>query len=157
MKRFLAFAILLCLCVSTAFADFDEKLLIQYNATANVLGAQKLDSKTATYQNDTWLFENDYYYVGFEMSPLGGIRTGAVYAKDENHLDEFLCASFAMMTFLGKMDYQAAGMLLYQFTRVKADKDSSPFTIGMDAFQIIPTSQFKYSMVYMNNDGKVSE
>lgn len=158
MKRFILITLAFCLLLSCAAAsDFDSHLLISYNATAKVYGAPQIVLTSVKSSGQNWLFDCENLSIFFELSPLGGIRTGAVYAKDENHTDEFLCACLAMLVFLGNFDAQAAGMLLLQFADVRAGKEPTPFYIGMDLFEIHSTDSAKYAMTYMNNDGRTSD
>ena len=60
-----------------------------------------------------------------------------------------------MVWFLGDISIPAAGMLLTQFSAIRAGNDSVPYSIGDDAFQIIKgTGDSLYSFVYLNNDLK---
>jgi len=153
MKRLLCVLLLVCM-ISSAGAELTSSMVYTYNSYAITAGAPELDAGQALSENSTYMFNLDPLYIVFEMSPLGGIRNGAVYAKDETCAADYLCSCLAMIWYLGEFDIRASGMLINQFSALRAGHESTPYNIGADAFNIIKSDFAQYAFVYMNNDGK---
>lgn len=151
MKKLLTILLVFLLIASSAFAEPFSMQLMNYNAVAKVAGAPELDQKQAVEKGDNIYFYLDHVTVGFELSALG-IRTGMVLADDEENAADYLCSCFAMLLYFGGIDMTAQGALLQQFAYVRSGKNSTPYAIGTDVFQIVTTDSGKYTFVYMNND-----
>ena len=154
MKRLIAFTVVFCLACSVCFADgITQAQLIRYNACAATYGAPELDDKQATTNSSGFiLYPFDSFTVAFETTASGDIRTGYVYASDESQIADFLLSCSAMVTFLGKVDIQAQGVLLSQFGYTRAGSDSIPGSIGIDSFKLMAYDPYPYFFTYLNND-----
>lgn len=153
MKRLAAILLALVCMMTSAYAEFDQLLLIKYNSAAQVSGAPELDLKAMQSKDYYYQFDLGKFKISFEMAPIGGVRTCAIFTDDESCAADFLCSCLAMTFTLGDIDTMAAGMLLMQYSAIRAGKNSTPYNIGTDLFQIVSGDIGKYSFIYMNNDG----
>lgn len=153
MKKLLALTLILVCITASACAEFDQIFLTKYNAAASIFGAPELNTDTVLSKENFYRFNNDQISIMIEMSQLGGVRTASVYTNDETCAADYLCSCLAMIYSLGGSDTTAAGMLLMQYAAIRGGRDSVPYNIGVDLFQIVSGDLGKYSFIYMNNDG----
>lgn len=152
MKRIIAMILIFICIASTAAAEFDQLLLIKYNAAAQTAGAPELNLKAMQSKDNYYSFDIGSIKVSFEMAPIGGVRTGVIFTDDESRAADFICSCLAMTYVLGDTDITAAGMLLMQYAATRAGRDSTPYNIGIDIFKISSSDLGKYTYIYMNND-----
>ena len=139
---------------STSLADLKSEI-DAYNDSAYACGAPELDAKSAiesTTNKDSFLIQCSKCRVIIQMTSEGVIKTVGVYADDDSSAADYLCCCMAWVTCLGETSIPAYGMLLTQFSSIRAGFESVPYVIGTDAFQIISDDSAKYTFVYMNND-----
>lgn len=154
MKKLTAILLALVCMMTSAYAEFDQLLLIKYNSAAQISGAPELDLKAMQSKDNYYQFDLGKFKVSFEMAPIGGVRTCAIFTDDESCTADFLCSCLAMTFTLGDIDTTAVGMLLMQYSAIRAGKDSTPYNIGTDLFQILSGELGKYTYIYMNNDAQ---
>ena len=153
MKKLIALFLIFILLTSFAYAEIDENAILTYNSYALTLGAPAL--KDLERNDDQFVvYKFNSIKIGFELSPIGGIKNGFVYCDDDADVGDFLCSAMAMISFLGETDMTAFGMLLTQFGRIHSGQSSVAYTIGTDGFAIVDSKAAKYAFLYMNNDNK---
>ena len=151
MKRLLAILILVCMCGS-AGAEFDHMLLLKYNAAAKTAGAPELHEKDMRSKDNFYQFDFGQFRLIFELNQDSNVKNVAIYADNESCAADFLCSCLAVIYTFKDIDITAAGMLMMQYSSIKAGKESIPYNTGGDAFQIISSDTAKYSFIYMNKD-----
>ena len=149
----LSFFLFICSTVSVYADENKYKFIDDYNITATVLGAPEIDAGKMQYSKENV----DYTVVNgvtiiFQFSELGGVKNIAVCTSDDNTAADFICTCTAVITYFGELDLTAYGMLLYQYSSVRAGNEFYPYNLGVDAFGISSNDQYKYLFVYMNND-----
>lgn len=155
MKRILAIILSVLLLIPAAGAEVDQLMLIDYNSCASVFGAQKLDMAQMKTKGTTSIFEMPPLVIGFDFA--GDVpKTGMIYANDDASAADFLASCMAMLYYMGDMDYSAFGMMLDQYMQIRRGEQSTPYYIGTDAFMIDKSDNFKYCLIYMNNDLKTN-
>ena len=155
MKKLVILIIALCMLMSSACAEFDGILLLKYNSAAQTSGAPTLKTENMRSNGDYYQFNFDELSVGFEMAPIGGVRTGIIFTDDDELAADFLCSCIAMTFTLGEVSTAAAGMIIMQYAAIRAGRESTPYNLGIDAFSIVSGELGKYTFVYMNNDATI--
>ena len=138
-----------------SIAEPDQAFIDSYNDYAYATGAGQLDIATMTTASNNpnmFIFQLGEYNVAFEMFSGKTVKNGYVFTGSNSCTVDFLCGCMAMVSFLGEIDIHSYGMLMSQFSALYAGHDSTPGTIGQDAFQIILDDNMGYLLVYMNND-----
>ena len=154
MKRILA-AILIIVCLaSSAYAEFDQLLLIKYESAAEMLGAPDLQKSVVSSFDNYFQFDFGQLEIVFEMAPDNSVKNIVIYAEDDACAADFLGSCIATIYTFGDIDVKANGMLLMQFMSVRAGGESVPYNIGKDTFMITTRDMAKYVFIYMNIDTK---
>ena len=155
MRKLILLLLVCCFCFISSFAvaDMDDHDLLVYNACASTFGAPQLADPVKS-TNDMILFDVNSMVVGFELSPISGIRSGFIYANNDECSADFLSTGMAMISFLGETDITAFGMLLTQFCEIRAGKTTIEYSIGNDGFGVTTSDDAKYIFIYINSDGK---
>ena len=155
MKKLLCLILLVCMTASCACAEVDQIMLIKYNSCASVFGAPKLDMAQMKTKGTTSIFEMPPLIIGFDFA--GDVpKTGVIYANDDAYAADFLASCMAMLYYLGDLDYTAFGVMLGQYMDIRRGEESIPHFIGTDVFKIDKSDNFKYCLIYMNNDLKTN-
>ena len=157
MKK--VFVIILLFVFSTAIATADtiilplENHILKYNSVASILGAKKIDTDTKMIENDT-----PVYYVGSCLVSLlvdeDGVLTNAgVYKLKGSDLNDFLMSCMTVVTYLGNMDYEAYGHLLFQYSEMLNGKDNAlMWNVGNDRFEMMKKGNGDFIFLYYNYD-----
>jgi len=163
MKKIVITALALLLAVSVCAAARAEQIsataLWIYNSYAVYYSAPQISDEDAVFitEDGNRLYADfGSFGAGFQVSDSGAIENGFVYTNDASAASDFLGECMAMISFLGRVDISACGMLLNQFMDVKSGRDSIPHYVDTDAFQIIRNDAYQYFFLYLNNDGATS-
>lgn len=155
MKKILIMILAVCMLPILAAADPAHELFIGYIPDAMTFGAPLFE------KDDVYLYNaaKNLYRVDagtvslfFEFATDKAIRTALVCAKDDSCAADFLCSCTAVISHLGKVDFEAFGNALCQFSMARADLASPAGKIGIDSFTMSSNDQYQYIFLYANND-----
>lgn len=156
MKKFFLMTIVCCLLVSCAFADVENDVYIRYNSFAKTFHAPIANKDTLNVNGNHYFFTAGNMKIIFEIPLNGAIRTGFVLTDDDSCAADFLSSCIAMISFFNEVSFDYYGIVLQQFMNVRMGISTIPYSLGLDAFQIMTSDRGKYSFVYSNNDMKIN-
>ena len=127
--------------------------VVNYEASASVLGAPLLSDALALRQSDGMVLYDfpEGLELIFSLDESRNITYGAVCAKDDRPAAAFLASCMAMINFLhGDVpDLRVYGQLLLNYSRFRKGVASDPFHIGLDACQVSSNETFPFVFVYL--------
>lgn len=157
MKKMIAVLAALAFLFASAFADSGipplKTAIIKYNSVASAFGAAKIDESTLTVENNANMFMAGSCMVALYLNDDGIVTNGGVLSLPDTDGGEYLRTCMVMVSFLGKMDYEAYGHILYQYTNITSGKESILHMIGNDYF-VMSLSATGPMLLYYNYDLK---
>lgn len=155
MKKIVCVLLLVCMMIPCASADIASDLYWEYLPFADTYGAptyKETDISLQSKEKNTYTADAGSVTIVYEITATNDIRTVIVCAKDDSCAADFLCTCTAMISYLGKTDFTAFGLMLGSFAMVRSGSESAPCPLGSDAFTIMSSDSFKYLFMYANND-----
>lgn len=150
MKKIIAILLLLCLFVPCASADARDDFKAQYSTVAKVFGAPPVFTSNR-YDNGIQIKLSNDLFIRASMNASGKVDTVGVYCNSTAEEGNFLAACMAVMAAFNDVDMDGYGILLNQFSKIKAGKanDSPYITKAYNYFSVRTNAESKYIFVYI--------
>ena len=156
MRKWLALVLILVCIMPSAFADSainkGREAAIRFNAYGKSYGTPQLDMDKMVTSGSGIIFPMDGYEVLFIFDSQNKIESAGVRLINESAAGDFLLSCMTIVSILGDIDYNAFGMILFQYSELRAGNEKSiPYFLAGDEFMMTAEySDYKCLFAYAN-------